>query len=127
MEEEIISKVWLLHGTFGGGTPGMLALDHGNISFISEEGEHFNVPVADVKEVKWPFISFGFAMNAVINGQKYKFSFIKPNGASDLNDSALHQLVSLTRAGRGVDAVATLTNIGKEKKAAKQWKAILSS
>jgi hypothetical protein len=127
MADEIVCKVWLLHGTFGGGTPGILALNNGNVSFVSEEGEHFNVHLADVKEVKWPFISFGYAMNAVINGEKYKFSFIKPNGAADLNDSTLRQLVSLTPAGRGIDAIATLSKLGKDKKAAKEWKAVLAS
>ena len=125
MQQVIISKVWLLHGTFGGGSPGVLALNNGNVSFDTEEGEYFNVPLAGIKEVKWPFISFGYALNVVINGQKYKFSFIKPNGAADLNDSVVSQLVTLTKPGRGIDALSTLANLSKEKKAAKQWKEVL--
>lgn len=125
MEQEIISKVWLLHGTFGGSSPGLLALKDGMVTFFTEEGEHFTVPVAEVKDVKWPFISFGLAMNAVVNGQKYKFSFMKPNGGSEIGDSTFTHLSRFTSMGRGLDSLATLANWGDNKKSARQWKEVL--
>lgn len=125
MEQEIFSKVWLMHGTFGGATPGLLSLNSNTVSFATSEGEHFNVTVGEVKEVKWPFLQFGLGFNASVNGQKYKFTFMKPNGAADLNDSDLGQLAQFTRIGRGVNAVATLAKWGDNKKTAKQWKAVL--
>lgn len=125
MEQEIISKVWLLHGTFGGASAGLLILGEGKVSFVTAEGEHFNVPVTEVKEVKWPFLQFGLGFNASVNAQKYKFSFMKPNGAPELDDSTLGQLARFTRIGRGVDSIATLAKWGDSKKTAKQWKAVL--
>jgi hypothetical protein len=125
MAQEIVSKVWLQHGTFGGATPGLLTADEGKASFITEEGEHFNVPVSEIKEVKWPFLQFGLGFTASVNGQKYKFTFMKPNGAADLNDSTLGQLARFTRLGRGADAISTLSGMGESKKVAKQWKELL--
>ena len=125
MEQVINSKVWRLQGAFSVGDPGLLSLDQGRVSFITEQGEIFNVPLGEVKNVNWPFLQFGFGFNAVVNGVKYKFTFMKPNGAADLDDSALSQLASFTRLGRGVDAVGTLFNWGDNKKSAKQWKAVL--
>ena len=123
--EQIISKVWLLHGTFGGSTPGVLMLNDGKVSFTTEEGEHFNVPVSEVKDVKWPFISFGMALNVAINGQKYKFSFMRPNGGADIGDSTLTQIGRFTSVGRGMDAVTSLAKWGDTKKTSKQWKEVL--
>jgi hypothetical protein len=125
MPQELISKVWLMHGTFGGATPGVLTADGGKASFITAEGEHFNVPVSDIKDVKWPFLQFGLGFNASVNGQKYKFTFMKPNGAADLDDSTLGQVVRFTRLGRGVDSISTLAGMGESKKMAKQWKDLL--
>lgn len=125
MEQEINSKVWQMHGALTVATPGILILENGNVSFITEEGEQFNVPVATITEIKWPFLQFGLGFNATVNGTKYKFTFMKPNGAPELSDSSLGQLARFTRLGRGVDAVATLAKWGDNKKSAKQWKAVL--
>ena len=125
MDQEIFSKVWLMHGTFGGATPGLLSLGGNNVSFATAEGQHFSVPVSEVKEVKWPFLQFGLGFNATVNGQKYKFTFMKPNGAADIDESTMGQLVQFTRIGRGLDSMATLAKWGDNKKTAKQWKAVL--
>lgn len=125
MGQSINSKVWRIHGTFSVGEPGILILDEGKVSFISEQGEEFNVPLSEIKEVKWPFLQFGLGFNATVNGTKYKFTFMKPNGATELDDSSLNQLARFTRVGRGVDAVETLFKWGDNKKSAKQWKAVL--
>ena len=125
MQQQLVSKVWQIAGTFGGANPGLLILDNGYVSFVTAEGEHFNVPISEVKDVKWPFLQFGYGFNATVNGSTYKFTFMKPNGAAELNESNISQLAGLTRGGRGVDAMFTLANIGKDKKTAKEWKAIV--
>jgi hypothetical protein len=125
MDQEIVSKVWQIHGALSVATPGLLILSEGKVSFVTEQGEQFNVPVAEVKEVKWPFLQFGLGFNTVVNGTKYKFTFMKPNTAPDLNDSTLGQIARFTRIGRGVESIATLAHMGADKKTAKQWKAVL--
>ncbi len=125
MEQEINSKVWQMHGILAAPLPGVLLLQKGNVSFITEKGEQFKVSLAEVKEVKWPFLQFGLGFNANVNGQQYKFTFMKPNGASDLNDSTLGEVAEMTSLGRGMDAMETLSKWGDNKTSAKQWKAIL--
>lgn len=122
---EIFSRVWKLGGVLQAPTPGVLGLKEGNISFETEEGELFHVPLAEVKDVKWPFLQFGLGFNASINGVTYKFTFMKPNGAAELTDSAFQSGLRFTRIGRGVDAMATLSKWGDNKKSAKEWKAVL--
>ncbi|MGI8580696.1 MAG: hypothetical protein ACR2KX_00745, partial [Chitinophagaceae bacterium] len=81
MDQEIYSKVWHTKGVFTIATPGLLILENGNVSFITEAGDQFRVPVAEIKEVKWPLMLFGLGFKAMINGQKYTLTFMK--GASD--------------------------------------------
>ena len=125
MDTEIFSKVWLQHGTFGGATPGLLTFSESNVAFATAEGEHFNVPVTEVKEVKWPFLQFGLGFSATVNGQKFKFVFMKPNGAADLDDSTLRHVARFIPLGRSVDAMSSLSGLGANKKSAKQWKVLL--
>lgn len=125
MEQEIISKVWQLHGALSVATPGLLIFNNGKASFVTEQGEQFNVPVSEIKEVKWPFLQFGLGFNAVVNGTQYKFTFMKPNTAPELNDSTLGTIARFTSIGRGMEAFATLGKWGDNKKSAKQWKALL--
>lgn len=124
--EPFLTRVWLLHGAFGGSTPGVLMYDNGNVSFATEEGQHFSVPVSEVKDLKFPFISFGMAMNITVNGQKYKISFMRPNGGRDMGEGGFSQLTRLTSIGRGMDGISSLLKMGDLKKVSKQWKEILS-
>ena len=125
MENTIISKAWQSSGLFSIATPGLLMYENGRASFVTEAGEVFNAPVSEIKEVKWPFITFGLAFKCVINGRKYSLGFMKGASDPELSDSTLSQLSRLTTLGRGVDSITTLLKTGESKKAAKQWKAIL--
>lgn len=126
MDQEIVSKVWRMHGALSVADPGLLIFSEGKVSFVSPQGEHFKVPVSEIKDIKWPFLQFGYGFNATVNGEKYKFTFMKPNTAPELNDSTLTQLSRFTQLGRGIDAFGTLAHMGKDKKTAKQWKALLA-
>ncbi len=121
MSQDLASKVWLMHGVFGGAAPGMLGFKDGTVSFETPQGEVFNVPLTGLKEVKWPTLQFGLGFNAVVNGEKYKFTFMKPNGAADLDGS----FIGFTRIGRGIESMATLAKWGDSKAQAKLWKELL--
>jgi hypothetical protein len=125
MDTEIISKAWHTKGPFTIATPGLLILENGNVSFVTEEGEQFKVPVSGIKEVKWPFMLFGLGFKAIINGRKYTLTFMKGASDPELDDSTLDGLSRLTTIGRGAESIATLANWGKSKESAKQWKAVL--
>jgi len=127
MEQELLTKVWRMQGLLSTPTPGLLILADGHISFVTADGEMFSVPVSDIKDVKWPFIQFGLGFNSTVNGTQYKFTFMKPNGAADIDSSALDGLTAFSRIGRGIDAIATLSKWGSNKQAAKQWKALFET
>lgn len=117
MEQELISKVWQLHGALalGGVTPGLLILKEAKISFISAEAEQFNVPVSEMKEVSWPFYQFGLVFTAVVNEKKYRFSFAEP-GNVNTGDNAPEKINLLIN---NIDLISTGSS------AAKEWKAVL--
>ncbi|MDQ6625028.1 MAG: hypothetical protein M3Y69_02645 [Verrucomicrobiota bacterium] len=125
MEQELVSKVWNMRGVLSVATPGLLIAKEGQVSFVTEEGEAFNVPRAAVEGVKWPFLQFGYGFHALVKGEKYKFTFMKPNSAPEMADSQITQLARFTQLGRGIDSIATLAHMGRDKKTAKQWRALL--
>src|SRR6476469_5086309 len=85
MEQDLTSKVWQMRGIFQSAIPGYLVLHDGKVAYVTESGEQFNVPLSEVKEVKWPGLQMGFGFNAVVNGAKYKFTFMKPNSAPQMH------------------------------------------
>ena len=126
MENKIVSKVWNMHGMLVAATPGLLVFENGIVSFITEQEQEFEVPLNELKKIKWPFLQFGYGFNTVVNNKKYKFTFMKPNSAPNLDDSTVNSLYRMTRVGRGIEALAALTHIGENKKTAKQWKQLVA-
>jgi len=125
MEQDLTSKVWQIGGIFSSAKPGYLVLNDGKMAFVNQQGEQFNVPLSEVKEVKWPGLQMGFGFNAVVQGNKYKFTFMKPNGAPEMGDSGLSQLARYTRVGMAMDSISALAKWGDSKKSAKAWKEVL--
>ncbi len=126
MAEEIISKVWQISGLVGSVKAGLLTWKNGHIAFITPEGIQFDEPLAEVKDVKWPFLRMGLGFDALVNGKKYKFSFTKPNpSAPELDDTDTDQLMRLFDAGRLMDSINTLRNLKADKATTKTWKEIL--
>ena len=126
MEQELVSKVWRISGLIGSVVPGLLVWNNGQVAFIDPEGLQFNVPLAGLKEVKWPFLRMGLGFDTVVNGEKYKFSFSKPNpSASELDDTAGDQFLRLLPMGRFWDAIGTIGNLKADKATTKAWKEIL--
>ena len=126
MEKELVSKVWQLSGLIGSVIPGILIWNEGQVAFITQEGIQFNLPLAEIKDVKYPFLRMGLGFDAVVNGKKYKFSFSKPNpSAAELDDTNGEQMLRLVHAGRFWDSIGTLKNLKADKATTKTWKAIL--
>ena len=46
MSQEIISKVWQIAGIFGSVKAGLLIYENGKVSYVTEEGVEFAVPLA---------------------------------------------------------------------------------
>lgn len=77
---DLETPVWQLLGITGS-RPGLLSLQDGVLSFQSDEGGGFECPLKQITEVRWPWYSFNAGLNLKANGQKYRLSFARPNGA----------------------------------------------
>ena len=126
MEQELVSKVWQISGLIGSVVPGLLTWHNGQVAFMTPDGLQFDVPLAEVKDVKWPFLRMGLGFDAVVNDKKYKFSFSKPNpSAPELDDTDGDQLLRLVHLGQFWDSIGTLKNLKADKTTTKAWKELL--
>ncbi len=95
-----------------GSRPGLLSLQGGVLAFHSEEGASFECPLTQITEVSWPWYSFNAALNLKANGQKYRLSFARPNGAG--------------AAWLPSEAAQGVLDLGSAIKNGKTWKAALA-
>lgn len=128
MSQELISKVWKIAGLFGKVEPGILVWKNNEILFINEEGIQFQTSVRGITNVKWPFLRMGMGFDAVINGEKYKFSFAKPNAsAPEIEIVKGNPYPSVVFAGLYIDDVSSLRDIKENKLTTKKWKEVLTT
>ncbi len=126
--EELISKVWQIHGLVGRVTAGFLIYNNNRVQFITEEGIQFDELIIVFKKVKWPFLRMGLGFDAKVNGVKYQFSFAKPNPtAPELDDALIDQLLRFSDPGRIWAAVKSFKKLKGDKATTKLWKGILTS
>ena len=79
-EKDFASYVWRLIGTFRT-QAGWLDLTAGRLRYTSEAGKVFDVRLDEVTDVVWPWYYFGGGVKLTVNGERYRFSFVLPNGA----------------------------------------------
>ena len=127
MDKELISTVWKISGIIGKVTPGALVWKNERVAFITEEGVQFQVPLADITNIKWPFLRMGMGFDTEVYGQKYKFSFAKPNAsAPEIEIKNGNPLPKVVFAGLYVDDVSSLLDIKSDRQTTKKWKAVLT-
>lgn len=127
MSQELVSKVWKIAGLVGKVEPGILVWKNNEILYITEEGIQFQTSIAGISNLKWPFLRMGMGFDAVINGQKYKFSFAKPNAsAPEIEIVKGSPYPSVVFAGQYIDDVSSLRDIKENKLTTKSWKEILT-
>lgn len=125
--QDIVSKTWQISGVFGKITAGILVFKKGQVAFITEDGIQFNVPIASVTNIKWPFLRMGLGFDAVVDGKKFKFSFSRPNTfCPEINIIAANPLPRVNSAGYINDALSPLQHLKEDKATTKKWKEILS-
>jgi hypothetical protein len=125
--QELISRVWQIHGLFGRVTAGLLVKSNDRIQFITEDGIQFDEKIILLKNIKWPFLRMGLGFDVRVNGKKYQFSFAKPNPtAPELDDEMLDQAIRFTGVGKIGEAVKSLKNLKADKATTKIWKQILT-
>ncbi len=79
-EDDFASYAWLLIGTFRTAA-GWLDLTAGRLRFSTPDKVLFDVPLAEVTDVDWPWYYFAGGVKLSAAGERYRFSFVLPNGA----------------------------------------------
>lgn len=125
----LTTPAWLLVGATRS-FPGALSYDGERLRFASPEEVVFDVPAASVQEVKWPKLWMGGGCKVKADGEEFRISFVKPNGAADITDKLLGDVGGVLGAvGVGIDAKEALGSFGDVKKgrdAGKAWKDVLA-
>ena len=79
-EEDFASYAWRLIGTLRT-EAGWLDLTAGRLRYTNEFGAMFDVRLDEVTDVVWPWYYFGGGVKLTAHGDRYRFSFVLPNGA----------------------------------------------
>jgi hypothetical protein len=127
----LVSPAWLLGGLRT--VPGYLGTGGGRLTFVSDEPV-FDVPLQDVAGVSWPWHWFGSGCRLTAAGQRYKVTFVRPNGMPVPRPSMLQTGVGVFGVLTGalppgaigdLDALRGLADIGAGRAAAARWKQVL--
>lgn len=128
MHRELISKAWKITGIIGAVTPGALVWKNGQVTFITEAGIQFQVPLSEIKNIKWPFLRMGMGFDAEVNGKNYKFSFAKPNAsAAEIRIINGNPMPRVVFASQYFDDISSLMDIKANKAEGSKWKEILTA
>ena len=124
----LATPAWILAGRLRH-VPGLLVADRGRLEFHTDDGTAFAAPISEVGPVTWPWWWFGGGLVATVRGERFKITFIRPNGAPDvgpsLADAAL-RLGGIVDSGFGpFRAAAGLRDVATGRAAAKRWKQLL--
>ncbi|MFK7917948.1 MAG: hypothetical protein AB8G14_07715 [Ilumatobacter sp.] len=114
--DDMTTEVWRLSGATGS-TPGLMFMQGQMVTLQLEVAESddlrsvFSVPLESIADVNWPKLQMSGGCNFVVNGEKYRLSFLKPQNSRPLAATA--------------GAAAGLASISGGRKAGKAWRAIL--
>jgi len=115
------SYAWRLEGATRS-IPGWMDLQSGRLRFATPEEIVFDVPLAEITRVAFPWYYFGGGVKLRAAGRAYRLSFVRPNGAE----------YAVARAGAALGSVAALSlvaskaaDIGDGRSAGKTWRRLL--
>jgi hypothetical protein len=124
----LATPAWIMAGRLRN-VPGVLAAGEGRLAFVGDAGPVFNVALAELGEVTWPWHWFGGGCTVRVAGEQYKITFVKPNGAPDVSPSLLDAGVALVSviagAGVPVHSLQGLVDVRSGRKAGAAWKQAL--
>ncbi len=124
--EALVSPAWLIGGLRN--VPGYLATAQGGLTFVSDTPV-FDVPLAQVTDVSWPWWWFGGGLKLTAAGQRWKITFVRPNGMPPPHPSMLASGVGvfglISGTWHDVDALRGLADVRSGRAAGKRWRELL--
>jgi hypothetical protein len=124
----LTTPVWWMAGRLRN-VPAVLSSTGGVLRLVTEDGPVFEVPLAQVGPVRRPWWWFGGGIVLTIGATTYKITFVRPNGAPDVDPSLVDVALSLGAAAVGevvpMNAVRGLADVRDGRRAANAWKDVL--
>jgi hypothetical protein len=117
----LATPAWILAGRLRH-VPGLLVADRGRLAFHTDSGPAFTAPIADVGPVTWPWWWFGGGLVVTVRGERFKITFVRPNGAPAVEATLLDAALGTGDAFR---AAAGLRDVHTGRAAAREWKQLL--
>lgn len=116
--------VWLLHGVTRS-EPAALTLLKGQLTCRTEAGTAFDVPVAEIQDLAFPWYYFGGGMQLTVAGVRHRVSFVRPNDAAE---DMPFRLAAREGDVAGLALVGMkLQDIGEGRAAGRAWRSALES
>ena len=115
-EADFASYAWRLIGTFRTAA-GWLDLTAGRLRYSTSDQVVFDVPLAEVTDVDWPWYYFGGGVKLSAAGERYRLSFVLPNGAEYPTarvEAAAGDPAALTIVWQKAADIGAGRNVGKE-------------
>ncbi len=124
--QALVSPAWLIGGLRN--VPGYLATAQGGLTFVSDTPV-FDVPLSQVTDVSWPWWWFGGGLKLTAAGQRWKITFVRPNGMPPPHPSMLETGVGvfglLTGTWHDIYAMRGLADVHSGRAAGRQWREVL--
>ena len=124
--QALVSPAWLIGGLRN--VPGYLATAQGGLTFVSDTPV-FDVPLSQVTDVSWPWWWFGGGLKLTAAGQRWKITFVRPNGMPPPHPSMLETGVGvfglLTGPWHDIYAMRGLPHGRSGRAAGRQWREVL--
>jgi hypothetical protein len=136
MTATLATPAWILAGRLRN-LPGVLVTDGTRLEFRtgsdagSESGSElvFGAPLTEVGPVSWPWWWFGGGFVATVAGERYKVTFVRPNGAPPVEPALLDTalvLGGLIDPGHGpAQAARGLLDVRSGRAAGRAWREVL--
>ena len=125
----LLSPAWLIGGLRN--VPGYLATDGTGLTFTSDEPV-FDVALRQVTDVSWPWWWFGGGVKLTAAGQRWKITFVRPNGMPPPHPSMLATGVGVFALLGGaagtlhdIHALRGIADIGTGRAAGRMWREVL--
>jgi hypothetical protein len=118
---EFASYAWLLKGMTVS-IPGWLDLQSGRLRFSTPEEVVFDVPLAEVTGITYPWYYFGGGVKLRAAGKAYRISFVLPNGMEYASGRGLADqgdLASLAFVASKAEDIGAGRDVGR------QWRELL--
>lgn len=112
-DKKLCTWAWLLVGMTRS-LPGILKFENGRLNFTNDEqGKIFDVSLAEISKVNFPWHYFGAGLKLKVDGNEYRLSFIELDDGNSVSYNFLNSIENVTDlSGRA---------------AGKAWKAILKN